>query len=100
MTVSGQEISANIANTTACGIVKPDGTTITIDANGAISAIGTTPPIDDINYTYDDTNNYDLLDINNVEIALDYLLKKVTDLEARLAAIEPVKTIFNPGCSS
>lgn len=51
------------ATTTKLGGVMPDGTTITVDANGRISAVTNSQPINLLLYSVTDFNNNDAVEI-------------------------------------
>lgn len=50
-------VSAPIAESNKLGLVKPDGTTISIDANGVISSVVINPIADDVNENVTFANN-------------------------------------------
>lgn len=82
-------ISSPIATESVPGLVKPDGTTITIDSNGTISAVGGQAS----SVTYDNTVSG--LAATNVQTAVDEvaalgstLSAGVSDLNTRLELLE------------
>ena len=109
-------LSGQIATTTDVGVVKPDGTTITIDSNGTISSHEAVQSLPASSITYDNTtsgttatNAQDALDeisgvanqgLDTAQIAvanastalnrLDAMDSVVSDILTRLAAVEAV----------
>lgn len=99
-----RSISAHVATVNSLGLVQPDGTTITIDANGVISASGASS-MPSSAVTYDNTvsglaatNAQAAIDeVNQVAVAAStaaaHAASVIASYEARLVAVEAVAEI-------
>ena len=92
-----RQLSGYVATTTSVGLVKPDGTTITIDNDGTVHATVTTS-LAATAVTYDNTVSG--LAATNVQDAFDEIASTVsgfqttfTSYEARLQALEELSEI-------
>lgn len=75
-----RSLSGYVATTTSVGLVKPDGTTITIDSNGVISCHAEVTSLPSSSITYDNTTSG--LAATNAQLALDEVTTITNDAVA------------------
>ena len=85
---SYKSMTGYVATASSLGLVKPDGTTVTVDANGTITAHTIINTIPATSITYD--NSVSGMASTNVQAAVTELNSAISSLESRVQALETV----------